>query len=128
MRSITRRNISADRVVFGHEWDVAVEVESVIVEQSTHESCLSLITVQLGLVGLRERRKLRVGAVAKELVAQRYVVVDAIVHIAHPCIVGIPLHKGYVGHVITGKPCVRHFVCRALLEVNEHTHVVLAMA
>ena len=127
LRSVAWRNVRSDRVVLRHKWDVAVEIESMEIEQSTHETGLCLIAAKLLLVGFRERRDLRVGAIAQELVAERDVVINTIVHVRHPSVVGIPLHKRDVGHVVARKPRVGHLVGRSFLKVEEGAHVVLAM-
>ena len=127
LRSVAWRNVRSNRVVLCHERNVAIEVESMEIEQGTHETGLCLIAAQLLLVGFRERRNLRVRTVAQKLVAECDVVINAVVHVRHPSVVGVPLHKRDVGHVVARKPRVGHLVGRSFLKVEEGAHVVFAM-
>ena len=94
-----------------------------IIEEGTHEAGFCLIAAQLLLVRIAERRDFRVRAVAQELVAERNVIVDAIIHVAHPSVVGVPLHERDVGHVVAREPRVSHLVRRTFLKVEEGTHI-----
>ena len=47
LRSITRRNVAAHRVVLCHHRNVAIEIEGMVIEQSTHKTDFCLILLHL---------------------------------------------------------------------------------
>ena len=75
---ITRRNVAAYRIILCYHRNVAIEIESMEVEQGTHEADFCLILLHLYLVLAREAGAI---GIAQELVAEGDVVIDAIIHI-----------------------------------------------
>ena len=75
---ITWRNKAAHRVVLCHHRNVAIEIESMEVEQGAHEADFCLILLHLHLVLAREAGTI---GITEELVAEGDVVIDAIIHI-----------------------------------------------
>ena len=75
---ITWRDETAHRIILCHHRNVAIEIESVEVEQGAHEADFCLILLHLHLVLAREAGAI---GIAEELVAEGDVVIDAIVHI-----------------------------------------------
>ena len=47
LRSITRRNVATHRVVLCHHRNVAIEIEGMVIEQSTHKTNFCLILLHL---------------------------------------------------------------------------------
>ena len=78
LRSITRRNVAAHRVVLCHHRNVAIEIEGMVIEQSTHKTDFCLILLHLLCISTRETGTV---GIAQELVAEGDVVIDAIIHI-----------------------------------------------
>ena len=78
LRSITRRNVAAHRVVLCHHRNVAIEIEGMVIEQSAHEADFCLILLHLLCISTRE---IGIIGIAEELVAEGDVVVDTIIHI-----------------------------------------------
>ena len=78
LRSITRRNVAAHRVVLCHHRNVAIEIEGMVIEQSAHEADFCLILLHLLCISTRE---IGIIGIAQELVAKGDVVVDTIIHI-----------------------------------------------
>ena len=74
----------------------------------------------------RKLCQLFVGSVADKLIAQCNVVINTVIHIRYPRVVGIPAEVGEAGHVVTGQPGRGYFVRTAFLQVEEATHVVLS--
>ena len=75
---ITWRNKAAHRIILCHHRNVAIEIESMEVEQGTHEADFCLILLHLHLILAREAGSI---GIAEELIAEGDVVVDAIIHI-----------------------------------------------
>ena len=78
LRSITRRNVAAHRVILCHHRNVAIEIEGMVIEQSTHETDFCLILLHLLCISTREIGTI---GIAQELIAEGDVVVDTIIHI-----------------------------------------------
>ena len=78
LRSITRRDKTAYRVVLCHHRNVAIEIEGMVIEQSTHKTDFCLILLHFLCISTRETGTV---GIAQELVAEGDVVVDAIIHI-----------------------------------------------
>ena len=78
LRSITRRNKAAYRIVLCHHRNIAIEIEGMEVEHGAHEADFCLILLYLHLILAREAGAI---GIAEKLVAEGDVVIDAIVHI-----------------------------------------------
>ena len=78
LRSITRRDKATHRVILCHHRNVAIEIEGMVIEQSTHKTDFCLILLHLLCISTRETGTV---GIAQELVAEGDVVVDAIIHI-----------------------------------------------
>ena len=78
LRSITWRDKTAHRIILCYHRNVAIEIESMEVEQGAHEANFSPILLHLYLVIAAEASAI---GIAEELIAEGDVVVDAIIHI-----------------------------------------------
>ena len=92
------------------------------VEHGTHCACLGTVAEQL----FAKLGYLIVRAVTQELVTQRDVVEDAVVHVRHPRVVAVPGQVGDVGRLVASQPGAGHLVGAALLQVEVAAHVVIA--
>ena len=95
-----------------------------VVGQGAEEACLGAVVPDFFLLGFAKGGDALVGRVAQELVAEGDVVEQAVVHVRHQQVVGVPGEVGQPGHVVTGQPSVDDLVRAALLHVKVVTHIV----
>ncbi len=127
LRLIARRREAAHGVVLAHEGNVAEEVEGMVIEQRTHEAGLSAEVAHAVLRLTTVAVDHIFGAVAQKLIAKRDVIIDAVIHVGHPWVIGIPREVGDVAGLVAREPCAGHLVGTALLQVEERAHVVVAV-
>ena len=96
-----------------------------IVCQCTKKTGFSPIMAYFRLLTLTEFFNLPVGGITQEFIAKRYGVVNTIIRIGHPRIIGIPTQISKSTHFFASQPGVDHLVGATFLHIEVTAHIVV---